>query len=502
MPTVKGTASVADSRARTKALRKTRFPRNYRTSVDIEKVNKPVLTQWIEQKIASILGFDDEIVSSTAINLFLPSDNSCDPKRAHLDLAGFLGDETATFCGELWTLMLEAQASASGIPKTLLEQKKKEMAEELSKGNEPQRQQLAPYQNQSLGSSGKPSRFSRFAPDRSNPSGRSSLDKHEDATNKIKCETHISIEETSQEHTNGKEKGSGRSRVEDAYEKQNMDQFGRVLSTERSLEVQKHTSRNQRDRNGSRTSESSRHRRDRSRSPRKYNGREREASDHRRRYDNRYHGTDGDRRRPQDKRYHSNQYDDRSGYHDQYHRQYNHSYKNHHDRDRSRDQYRDSRDCRHEIHEMENLERRLTRLRKEYSGWDRNSANRSTHRIEDEMNDIQDRLYELEQRRRRYASYREDDRRRWSHRDRFPSYEYQREGRRKRSSSTNSESSRSVQSDANDNVANGSSDGSSRRSYSRSPERAKKNKNKSSKKRQRRRRSRSPSSSSERSYQS
>uniref|UniRef100_A0A7S4ELM8 PWI domain-containing protein n=1 Tax=Pseudo-nitzschia australis TaxID=44445 RepID=A0A7S4ELM8_9STRA len=155
MPSVKGTASVSDSRARTKALRTTRFPRNYRKSVDLEKVNKAVLTQWIEQKITSILGFDDEIVSSTAINLFVspspsnananpdslptpshPSNSnsnsySCDPKQAQLDLAGFLGDKTATFCSELWSLMLEAQASASGIPQTLLEQKKKEMAEKL-----------------------------------------------------------------------------------------------------------------------------------------------------------------------------------------------------------------------------------------------------------------------------------------------------------------------------------------------------------------------------------
>ena len=89
MPTIKGTASVADSRARQKALKRTKFPRNFGTSVNLEKVNKPVLTQWIEQKVTSILGFEDEIVSFTAINLFLPSDNeSPDPRKAQLDLAG------------------------------------------------------------------------------------------------------------------------------------------------------------------------------------------------------------------------------------------------------------------------------------------------------------------------------------------------------------------------------------------------------------------------------
>ena len=89
MPTIKGTASVSDSRAREKALKKTKFPRSFGKSVSLEKVNKSVLEQWIEQKVTSILGFEDEIVSSTAINLFLPSDNSDpDPKKAQLDLAG------------------------------------------------------------------------------------------------------------------------------------------------------------------------------------------------------------------------------------------------------------------------------------------------------------------------------------------------------------------------------------------------------------------------------
>ena len=89
MPSVKGTASVADSRARQKALKKTKFPRNFGKTVILENVNKPVLTQWIEQKITSILGFEDEIVSSTAINLFLPSDSaSPDPRKAQLDLTG------------------------------------------------------------------------------------------------------------------------------------------------------------------------------------------------------------------------------------------------------------------------------------------------------------------------------------------------------------------------------------------------------------------------------
>lgn len=98
----------------------------------MEKINRKVMKQWIEQRITSILGFDDEIVSSTAINLFLPEEDlgvSPDPKRAQLDLVGFLGDsESATFATEVWNLMLEAETSPAGIPRTLLEKKKQELA--------------------------------------------------------------------------------------------------------------------------------------------------------------------------------------------------------------------------------------------------------------------------------------------------------------------------------------------------------------------------------------
>lgn len=94
------------------------------------------------------MGFDDDIVSSTAVHLFLPDGSSSDtslatasattsatadywdvdPRKAQLDLAGFLGEnEAAAFASELWTMMLDAQASPSGIPRLLVEKKKEEM---------------------------------------------------------------------------------------------------------------------------------------------------------------------------------------------------------------------------------------------------------------------------------------------------------------------------------------------------------------------------------------
>ncbi|GAX15099.1 serine/arginine repetitive matrix protein 1 [Fistulifera solaris] len=134
MPLIKGTASVADSRALTKALRSTKFPESFSTAVDLSKINKPVLAQWVENKITEILGFEDEIVQSTAVNLFLPSSSDeavieVDPRKAQIDMAGFLGDdEAAKFAKELWDMMADAQKTPLGIPTKLLKEKKKELA--------------------------------------------------------------------------------------------------------------------------------------------------------------------------------------------------------------------------------------------------------------------------------------------------------------------------------------------------------------------------------------
>lgn len=151
MPSIKGTASISSNSALVKQLRSTTFPSNFSQKVNIAKVHRTVFTHWIEQRVEKILGFDDDIVSSTAVHLFLPSNDSSgdtataatsaiaaaaaaadnwdvDPRRAQLDLAGFLGEnEAAAFASELWTMMLDAQSSPSGIPRLLVEKKKEEM---------------------------------------------------------------------------------------------------------------------------------------------------------------------------------------------------------------------------------------------------------------------------------------------------------------------------------------------------------------------------------------
>jgi hypothetical protein len=112
----------------------TTFPPNLSKKCNVGRVHRTVIAHWIKQRVKLILGFNDDIVSSTAMHLFLPkpqdgsADPDMDPRRAQLDLEGFLGGrEAALFASKLWTMMLDAQDSPSGIPKVLVEKKKEEM---------------------------------------------------------------------------------------------------------------------------------------------------------------------------------------------------------------------------------------------------------------------------------------------------------------------------------------------------------------------------------------
>lgn len=156
MPSIKGTASVTDSRAEDKALKTTQFSDHLSKAVDVSKLNRPVFAQYIEKTVSTVLGFEDEIVESTIVNLFLPermegTDVEVDPKRAQVTITGFLGEEKAAeFVSELWTLMLDAANQPSGIPKKLLEEKKAELRQQ-PKPPPPQQQQRPPFRRPGRG---------------------------------------------------------------------------------------------------------------------------------------------------------------------------------------------------------------------------------------------------------------------------------------------------------------------------------------------------------------
>lgn len=475
MPSIKGTASVSDARARTKELKSTKFPKMFSKPVAVEKLNKPVFSQWIEQKVASILGFDDEIVSSTAINLFLPendgepSSSAPDPRRAQLDLAGFLGDEeSAKFAKELWALMIEAAENGVGIPTTLLEEKKKELAEQKMKAMadrrpkdqrfnaEPRHQQQhlppprmdqfvqeaarrADMARQAIGVEG--GRVNRWGNRQVAPVGPVPVPvspPHPPEQDGGRAP----ISNVANGGSNrGTSEGDDRKLPPADAEVSAVDQFGRAVPqlyrthTQTSRDASQRRPHDQeRYRPPARSYEEARGgRRGSSRSRSRDSGdRVRSGgrdTDRRRDYDARGRRDDDRRRFDHDRR--RSDGGDRQDRHDR-HDHHDHHYNRHHDRHRSqRDHY--DRDYRRErphdkAREIDELERRLSLLEKQ-------SARRKGNnpKLEDEIEDTKDRIYELERSRRKRvrARERDDD----SHRRRRDRCTASPDGRRRRSGS-------------------------------------------------------------------
>ncbi|OCK83853.1 PWI domain-containing protein [Lepidopterella palustris CBS 459.81] len=115
--------------AERKLMKEMKFPSEFSQKVDITKVNVEVLKTWIKRKIEEILGIEDDVVVDLCYNL-LEGQQFPDPKSLQIQLTGFLETKTASFCQELWNLCLSAQSSPQGVPKELLEAKKKAMAQE------------------------------------------------------------------------------------------------------------------------------------------------------------------------------------------------------------------------------------------------------------------------------------------------------------------------------------------------------------------------------------
>ncbi|DBA02903.1 TPA: LOW QUALITY PROTEIN: hypothetical protein N0F65_005930 [Lagenidium giganteum] len=111
-----------------KLLAKFTFPECFNEKVDLSKVKREVIDQWITERITALLGFEDDIVVSTAINLLVHKvDDPVDPRQMQVALMGFLEKDAAVFMKELWELLLSAQAHSTGIPTQILEKKKQEL---------------------------------------------------------------------------------------------------------------------------------------------------------------------------------------------------------------------------------------------------------------------------------------------------------------------------------------------------------------------------------------
>ncbi|KAJ0407677.1 hypothetical protein ATCC90586_001859 [Pythium insidiosum] len=131
-----GTSVEQDSRffgQHKKLLAKLSFPPCFDQKVDLAKVKREVIDQWITERVTQLLGFEDDIVVSLVINLLQPkgagADARLDPREMQLAVTGFLEKDAPAFMTELWELLLSAQAHPTGIPPQILEKKKAEMAQ-------------------------------------------------------------------------------------------------------------------------------------------------------------------------------------------------------------------------------------------------------------------------------------------------------------------------------------------------------------------------------------
>ncbi|KAI1978400.1 hypothetical protein LOZ53_003205 [Ophidiomyces ophidiicola] len=112
-----------------KLLKQTKFPPEFNTKVDMNKVNVEVMKKWIAGKISEILGNEDDVVIELCFNL-LEGSRFPNVKHLQIQLTGFLDKDTAKFCKDLWNLCISAQSNPQGVPKELLEAKKLELIQE------------------------------------------------------------------------------------------------------------------------------------------------------------------------------------------------------------------------------------------------------------------------------------------------------------------------------------------------------------------------------------
>lgn len=105
------------------------FPQELDIKIDLQKVELDIINYWINQKIISLLGFEDDSLSNYIFNL-LP-ENVKTPKKLYTNLIHFLEGKTNIFMRDLWLFLDEAQRSPSGIPCSIIEDKKDEIRKKI-----------------------------------------------------------------------------------------------------------------------------------------------------------------------------------------------------------------------------------------------------------------------------------------------------------------------------------------------------------------------------------
>ncbi|KAH0474184.1 MAG: hypothetical protein KVP17_000029 [Porospora cf. gigantea B] len=117
-----------------KELDETTWPVHFDEPLDLERVHLQVVRPWIGQKVRSLLGYEDDIVTLYCVQLLEKTgvedgDRVC-PKKMTVSLRGFLPEGKALkYVSDLWSLLLQAQSSKHGVPQELVDCKLRDVEE-------------------------------------------------------------------------------------------------------------------------------------------------------------------------------------------------------------------------------------------------------------------------------------------------------------------------------------------------------------------------------------
>ena len=84
----RGTTMEQDGRFKNKEkklLENITFPKEFEIPIDIKKIEMKVIKDWVERKIKTILGFEDEFCVNFTMSML---DEKIDPKKIQLQLIG------------------------------------------------------------------------------------------------------------------------------------------------------------------------------------------------------------------------------------------------------------------------------------------------------------------------------------------------------------------------------------------------------------------------------
>ncbi|KAL2328781.1 hypothetical protein Fmac_022208 [Flemingia macrophylla] len=124
----RGTSADQDTRfsnKQAKLMKSQKFAPELEHLVDMSKVNMEVIKPWITRRVTELLGFEDEVLINFIHSLL--DAKEVNGKEVQIQITGFMEKNTGKFMKELWTLLLSAQKTSSGVPQQFLDAKEEEL---------------------------------------------------------------------------------------------------------------------------------------------------------------------------------------------------------------------------------------------------------------------------------------------------------------------------------------------------------------------------------------